>query len=93
MRGVVEDVWYRCDRHEDGTCAVTKGRVAQLELGAVAHVNDEIAWHTFANPGRERAVTLHFYSPPIDSCQYYDAETRTTKTRTLTYFSKEGVVS
>ena len=58
----------------------------------MTYINDDIAWHTVANPTLERAVSLHLYSGPIDSCQYFDPDTRTIKTRQMTDFSVDGVI-
>lgn len=93
MRGTIEEIWYQYKKHANGTLSVTKGRVAQLGVGALTYINDNIAWHTVGNPGDTRAVTLHCYSPPIDACQYYDPQTRTAKLRTLSYYSDKGILS
>jgi hypothetical protein len=58
----------------------------------MTYINDDIAWHTVGNPTPERAVSLHLYTGPIDSCSYFDPHSRTIKIRQMTYFSIDGVI-
>jgi cysteine dioxygenase len=44
------------------------------------------------NPERERAVTIHVYSRPIDSCVAFDMESKRCYRRELSYFSEYGSV-
>ncbi len=60
--------------------------------GEIVYMSALIDWHTVANPTRERAVSHHLYSGPIDSCSYFDPNSRTIKLRQMTYFSVDGVV-
>ena len=90
MDGIVEEVWYQCDIARDGIVKWVKGRAARLELGGVGYINDEIAWHTVGNPTESPAVSLHLYAPPIDRCQYVDADTGRVASRDMTYFTVDG---
>jgi cysteine dioxygenase len=40
----------------------------------------------------ERAVSIHIYSRPIDSCVAFDMEKQHCYRRELAYFSKHGVI-
>jgi len=91
LAGEVEEVRYRCETPEGGPARVTRIEDGRVGVGKVAHINDDIAWHTVGNPTGERAVSLHLYSPPIDSCRWYDTDSATVKTRTLEYYSVDGV--
>jgi len=44
---------------------------------------------TVGNAGDRRAVGLHLYSPPIESCQYLDSERRI-RTKQMSYFTVNG---
>ena len=47
--------------------------------GMNAYINDEIALHSLQNVGKDRMITLHVYSNPIDSCFAYDINTNQKK--------------
>ena len=49
------------------------------EKGMNAYINDEIALHSLQNVGKDRMITLHVYSNPIDSCFAYDINTNQKK--------------
>lgn len=47
--------------------------------GANAYIDDEIALHSLQNVGKNKMITLHVYSNPIDSCFSYDINTNQKK--------------
>ena len=92
LQGEIEEVRFRCFLSTDETARVERGDSLKATVGQMTYINDDIAWHTVANQTPERAVSLHLYSGPIDSCQYFDPVTRTIRTRQMTYHSVDGVV-
>ncbi len=45
---------------------------SELQEGDIAYIHDSIGLHSVGNSSkRERAVTLHLYSPPIKKCYVY----------------------
>ncbi len=92
LQGQIEEVRFQCHLSNDGAARVERGDVLRAKPGDMTYINDDIAWHTVGNPTLERAVSLHLYSDPIDSCQYFDAGSRTIKTRRMTYYSIDGVI-
>ena len=92
LQGQIEEVRFRCFPSGDGTARVERGDVLRAKPGDMTYINDDIAWHTVANPTLERAVSLHLYSGPIDSCQYFDPDSRTIKIRRMKYYSVDGVI-
>ena len=90
VRGSIEEVRYRPDLSGGEPRFERLGR-AELRPGQASYINDDMAWHTVGNAGASRAVSLHLYSPPIDSCQYYDARGKVVRTKVMTYYSEEGV--
>jgi cysteine dioxygenase len=46
-----------------------------------------------ADPARSGCISLHVYSPPIDSCVAFDLEHQSCFRRTLRYTSEYGVMS
>ncbi len=92
LRGTIEEVRFQCSWSVDGAAQVERGDSLKATAGEMTYINDDIAWHTVANPTRERAVSLHLYSGPIDSCSYFDPNSRTIRIRQMTYFSVDGVI-
>lgn len=92
VQGEIEEVRFQCFVSDNGTARVERGETLKATAGEMTYINDGIAWHTVANQTQERAVTLHLYSGPIDSCQYFDPGTRTIRIRQMKYFSIDGVI-
>jgi cysteine dioxygenase len=88
----IEEVRYQCSRSEGAKARVERGATLRARAGDSTYINDGIAWHTVANPTLERAISLHLYSGPIDACEYFDPESRTIKSRQMTYFPRDGVI-
>jgi len=41
--------------------------------GELSYITDNIGYHKVCNTGKDKAVTLHLYAPPFDTCQcWYD---------------------
>lgn len=59
-----------------------------------AEVDPEEPIHSVANPGSfgSRAVTLHIYSRPFDTCEIYDLKARRVERVTLTNTTEFGVL-
>jgi cysteine dioxygenase len=92
LQGQIEEVRFQCFPSNDGSHRVERGDVLRAKPGNTTYINDDIAWHTVANPTLERVVSLNLYSDPIDSCRYFDPGSRTIKTRQMTYYSVDGAV-
>ncbi len=92
LQGTIKEVRFQCSLSKDGTPQVKRGDTLKAAVGEMTYINDDIAWHTVANPTLERAVSLHLYSGPIDSCNYFDPNSRTIKIRQMAYFSVDGVI-
>ena len=60
-----------------------------------AEVDPEEPIHSVANPGSfgSRAVTLHIYSRPFDTCEIYDFKAKRVETVTLSNTTEFGVLT
>ena len=59
-----------------------------------SYIDDNLGLHKLVNRCKEKAVTLHCYSPPVESCQIYNLETGVSQTKYLSYHStKERIDS
>jgi cysteine dioxygenase len=105
--GVVDYKWLGCDHPENqnvvGIDCLAGSDHTRLELvreieacagGPVLTADKLQTIHRLYNlsDARERAVSIHIYSRPIDSCVAFDMEKNQCYRRHLAYFSKYGEV-
>jgi cysteine dioxygenase len=69
---------------------VPKGGVARAPEGVLDLQQGDDAIHRVSNPFDERAVSLHVYSRPYDTCLAYDPAARTSREIRLYYHSVGG---
>src|SRR5260370_19233990 len=74
---------FKCDWSSD---------VCSSDLGPVNTVDKIQTIHQVVVQGKERVVSLHVYSRPIESCVAFDLEKRTCYRRTLSFHSRYGQV-
>jgi cysteine dioxygenase len=75
-----------------GIRLVPNGGFERAGLGELDLQQGENAIHRVSNPFDERAVSLHVYSRPFDTCLAYDNEARTAREMRLQYHSVEGKI-
>ncbi|HYY69006.1 MAG TPA: cysteine dioxygenase family protein [Terriglobales bacterium] len=75
-----------------GTCRLEKTDSLEMNREHPCAVNPREPVHKVYNPRefRERAVSLHVYSRPFDSCDVYSEEQQTCGTIPLSYTSMHG---
>ena len=73
-----------------GIRIVPKGAVERADAGIVDLQQGEDAIHRVSNPFDARAVSLHVYSRPYDSCLAYDPATDSAREMQLAYHSTGG---
>src|SRR5216683_3564483 len=66
---------------------VPNGGVPRAPIGCLDLQQGDNAIHRVANPFDERAVSLHVYSRPFDTCLAYDLAARTSREMRLLYHS------
>ena len=86
LDGDVEEVHFR--QGDEGE-PLKRGAVRRFARGQVAYIEDEIALH-LVRPARGRAVSLHLYSNPIDTCRIYDPVTGAASRLDVGYHSVRG---
>jgi len=105
---VVDYKWLGCDHPENqnvvgldclaGSDHIELGRIREVDAfsgGPVLTADKLQTIHQLFNHGdrSERAVSIHIYSRPIDSCVAYDIENKRCYRRELSYFSKDGEIT
>jgi cysteine dioxygenase len=66
------------------------GPVGRFHAGQVSNIRDEVALHRLGTAGPERAVTLHLYAGPVESCTSFGAEDGERNELVLAYDSIHG---
>ena len=74
----------------DGIRLVPNGGLTRATEGALDLQQGENAIHRVSNPFDDRAVSLHVYSRPYDTCIAYDPPSRTAPVMRLCYHSIGG---
>ncbi len=69
---------------------VPNGGVPRAPIGCLDLQQGDNAIHRVANPFDERAVSLHVYSRPFDTCLAYDPAAQTSREMRLLYHSVGG---
>lgn len=62
-----------------------------LDTNDVCYINDTLGLHRVQNPSHtDKAVSLHLYVPPFDTCQTFDDRTGRRRRCNVTFCSKFG---
>jgi cysteine dioxygenase len=62
----------------------------KIKKGELTYMHDHMGFHSIKNISETKAMTLHIYASPIDSCQIYDQEKKHLKKIKLEYHSVNG---
>lgn len=92
--GTLENINYRVfDRDEEqGTCRMEAGKTDIISREAPLGVDDDEPVHRIVNcPSHAaRAISVHIYSRPYDTCEVYCPEKGTYKVIQLSYWTEYG---
>jgi cysteine dioxygenase len=83
LRGQIEEVHYK--KVKEGLCKETKRSIREPE--DISYMNDKIGLHTLGSVGHQRAISLHLYAAPIESCDIYDDQGRLLEEKEMAYDS------
>lgn len=88
LKGDMEEI-----RYQDSTKAterITESKRSKMLEGSVAYMDDNLGYHSLHNRTQERALTLHLYMKPIDSCKIYDTAEGAFIRKDMQYDTKDG---
>lgn len=77
----------------DGIRLLPNGGIDRAGVGCLDLQQGDNAIHRVSNPFAERAVSLHVYSLPFDTCLAYDPIARTSRQMRLSYDSVRGRIA
>lgn len=94
-----EKCWARVDLGQLKFCNYNLISKAPLELKFLDEIIGETGFldgpadiHSVENVSDSKAVSLHVYAKPYDSCEVYDLDVNKIKRSYLTYYSKYGQI-
>ena len=92
LEGGLEEVYYSQpkDADDNDQVLVERGLAKSYAEGEVAAIDDSIAYHLTQPAGDARAVSMHLYAKPIDSCRTFCPETGPSENMALSYHSVRG---
>lgn len=81
VEGEIDEIQYQLDEHE-----VPKqiNREKLIENKSY-HTNDDLGFHSLSNMTSKRCVSLHLYARPIEECRFFSDESKSFKTKKLSY--------
>lgn len=78
--GTVKETRYQGDAED-----LSVESVGDLNPGQVSYMNDELGYHKIENISGEKAMTLHVYVKPIESCQVLNEDTEDFELKEMEY--------
>lgn len=88
--GTLGETIYTIVSEEEERVHLKLSSQSQSNPGGFFFIRDEVGLHRVANVGETRAVSLHLYSLPFDTCNIYCEETGKVQPKILQYYSKNG---
>lgn len=82
VKGDFEELLYLYDQESNEMEFVKE---TQADAGATTFMHDRMGLHSLQNKSEERAISLHLYVKPIESCLVWDAETKTLNEVKMSY--------
>jgi cysteine dioxygenase len=76
-----------CRYQKDSSGKLSETLKIHLSAGNITYMDNEMGYHTLKNIGNQRAMTLHIYVKPIDSCKVFCNEKKSFITKELEYDS------
>ncbi len=85
VQGTVEEIRYE----QDAEILIETNRM-ELTPGRLTYMNDRMGYHTIGNISNQRAMTLHIYASPIDTCKVYNDQKDCFEIKEMSYHTFKG---
>lgn len=85
VQGTVEEM-----RFEDNAGVLTETNHMTLTPGKLTYMNDKMGYHSIKNTSNQRAMTLHIYASPIDTCKVYNDKDECFEVKEMAYHTYKG---
>lgn len=92
LLGEIEEVQYSVVKSPQGLnkCTLAHEKTTRARKGNVHFINDNINLHSIRNVHTGHSATLHLYSPPIKTCNFWDKTISEMRERHLKNYSEYG---
>ena len=85
IQGTVEEI-----RYEQNTSLLKETNRMILTPGKLTYMNDKMGYHCIENNLSQRAMTLHIYASPIDTCKVYNNKKDCFEIKEMSYHTFKG---
>lgn len=85
IQGTVEEVRYEQDAEK-----LKETNRMTLYPGKLTYMNDRMGFHSIGNISNQRAMTLHIYASPIDTCKVYNNKKDCFEIKEMSYHTFKG---
>lgn len=85
VKGCIEEVRYIRTRDQ----LIESNRI-KIQPSGLTYMNDKMGFHSIQNTSDQRAMSLHIYASPIDSCRVFNKETALFEKKDMSYNSYNG---
>ncbi|MGA0284544.1 MAG: cysteine dioxygenase [Saprospiraceae bacterium] len=85
IKGCIDEVRYV----KNGDHLSESNRI-KINPGGLSFINDKMGYHSIENNSDQRAMSLHIYASPIDSCMVFNAQKECFEEQDLSYDSYKG---
>lgn len=85
IQGTVEEIRFE----QNGELLKLTNRII-LTPGKLTYMNDKMGYHSIENISNRRAMTLHIYASPIDTCEIYNDKKDCFETKEMSYHTFKG---
>ena len=82
LQGSIDEV-----RFEKTGQHLTESNRIKIQAGGLSFINDKMGYHAIQNNSEQRAMSLHIYASPIDSCMVFNKETACFEEKSMSYNS------
>lgn len=86
IQGTVEEIRFE----QEAGILKEKNRMV-LTPGKLTYMNDRMGYHSIGNVSNQRAITLHIYASPIDSCKVYNDQKDCFELKEMSYHTYKGM--
>lgn len=83
LKGELKEIRFEEKSPDSGELVATSNEI--LQDGGISYMNDNMGFHLLENMQGERAMTLHLYMDPIDSCRIFDEDKQEFIRKKLSY--------
>ena len=87
VEGEMTELRYKSDEE----CNLTECNKLQMKAGDLTYMHDSMGFHLLQNCEEKKAMTLHLYMKPVDTCMVFNDSNKCFDDRILNFHTIDGV--